>query len=318
MPALRPTGPRLASLVQSFRAMTPTWHFGRPEIPARSIALCAAALAVPVIAQIAFAQSAGEHEMLLWLLAVVPAFLLAYYRGWRGAATALAAGMATLSLTQLYLLLTGHALEDRLLLLLVVAFFILLSLVGGWVMDMLHNARASAERLALTDDLTGLPNRRHAHMRLEPMFTEAPGRGLSVLFFDLDSFKEYNDKYGHPGGDRVLEAFGKLLHRPLPASGFACRYGGEEFLAVLGTNALDVAVEFARSVRNALSRQDGLEEPLTVSVGIAAWDPAMRTRGDILAAADAALYAAKSSGRDAIRVHRQAGAPAEPLSIAGI
>lgn len=318
MSALRPTGPRLASLVQSFRAMTPTWHFGRPEIPARSIALCAAALAVPVIAQIAFAQSAGEHEMLLWLLAVVPAFLLAYYRGWRGAATALAGGMAALSLTQLYLLLTGHALEDRLLLLLVVAFFILLSLVGGWVMDLLHNARASAERLALTDDLTGLPNRRHAHMRLEPMFTEASGRGLSVLFFDLDRFKEYNDKYGHPGGDRVLEAFGSLLHRPLPAGGFACRYGGEEFLAVLGTNALDVAVEFARSVRNALARQDGLEEPLTVSVGIAAWDPAMRTRGDILAAADAALYAAKSSGRDAIRVHRQAGAPAEPLSIAGI
>ena len=92
MSALRPTGPRLASLVQSFRAMTPTWHFGRPEIPARSIALCAAALAVPVIAQIAFAQSVGEHEMLLWLLAVVPAFLLAYYRGWRGAATALAGG----------------------------------------------------------------------------------------------------------------------------------------------------------------------------------------------------------------------------------
>ena len=318
MPELRPEGPRLASVVHMCEAMTPTWHFGRPEIPARSIALCAAALAVPVIAQVAFAESAGEHEMLLWLIAVVPAFLLAYYRGWQGAATALAAGMVALSLTQLYLLLTGHALEDRLLLLIVVGFFILLTLAGGWAMDMLHNARASAERLALTDDLTGLPNRRHAHMRLEPMFGQAPARGLSVLFFDLDSFKEYNDRYGHPGGDRVLEAFGALLQRDLPADGFACRYGGEEFLAVLGTNALDVAVEFARSVRNTLARQDGLQESLTVSVGIAAWDPDMRTRGDILAAADAALYAAKSSGRDAIRVHQKAGAPAEPLSIVGI
>ncbi|HEX6588482.1 MAG TPA: GGDEF domain-containing protein [Longimicrobiales bacterium] len=298
--------------------MSPTWHFGRPEIPARSILLCGLALAVPVIAQVAFAESAGEHEVLLWLLAVVPAFLLAFYRGWRGAATALAFGMVALTCTQLYLSLTGHALENRLLLLLVVAFFILLSLVGGWAMDLLHNARADAESLALTDDLTGLPNRRHAHMRLEPMFLQAPARGLSVLFFDLDRFKEYNDRYGHPGGDRVLEAFGRLLQDALPAGAFACRYGGEEFLAVMGTNALDVAVEFARKVRNALSRQDGLAEALTVSVGIAAWDPAMRSRGDILAAADAALYAAKSSGRDTIRVHRQEGAPAEPLSIAGI
>lgn len=298
--------------------MAPTWHFGSPEIPLRSLVICALALAVPIVAQVAFAESAGEHEVLLWLLAVVPAFLLAYYRGWRGAATALAFGMVALVLTQVYLSLTGHQLEDRLLLLLVVAFFILLSLTGGRVMTMLHNARASAERLALTDDLTGLPNRRHAHMRLEPMFVEAPSKGLSVLFFDLDRFKEYNDRYGHPGGDRVLEAFGRLLQRDLPAGGFACRYGGEEFLAVMGTNALDVAVEFARSVRNALARQEDLKEPLTVSVGIAAWDPGMRTRGDILAAADGALYAAKSAGRDAIRVHQKAGAPAEPLSIAGI
>jgi diguanylate cyclase (GGDEF)-like protein len=298
--------------------MTHTWHFGRPEIPARSIALCAAALAVPVAAQVAFAESAGEHEVLLWLLAVVPAFLLAFYRGWRGAATALAGGMALLSVTQVYLSLTGRGVEDRLLLVVVVAFFILLSLAGGWVMDMLHNARASAERLALTDDLTGLPNRRHAHMWLEPVFARAAEEGLSVLFFDLDHFKAYNDRYGHPGGDRVLSAFATLLAQNAPAAGFACRYGGEEFLAVLGGGDMDDAVEFARSVRNGLSRQEDLREPLTVSVGVATWDPTMKTRGEILAAADAALYAAKAAGRDAIRVHRRGGAPAEPLSVTGI
>ena len=298
--------------------MTPTWHFGRPEIPARSILLCMAALAVPVAAQVAFAESAGEHELLLWLLAVVPAFLLAFYRGWRGAATALAGGMAVLSLTQVYLKLTGRGVEDRLLFVVIVAFFILLSLVGGGVMDMLHNARASAERLALTDDLTGLPNRRHAHMRLEPMFANAPGRGLSVLFFDLDHFKRYNDRYGHQGGDVVLSAFGSLLAQNAPDGGFACRYGGEEFLAILGGAGVDSAVEFARSVRKGLARQEDLREPLTVSVGIASWDPSMHTRGEILAAADAALYAAKAAGRDAIRVHQANGAPAEPLSIAGI
>ena len=298
--------------------MTPTWHFGRPEIPARSIVLSVMALAVPVAAQVAFAESAGEHELLLWLLAVVPAFLLAFYRGWKGAATALAGGMAVLSLTQVYLSVTGRGVQDRLLLLVVVAFFILLSLVGGVVMDMLHNARASAERLALTDDLTGLPNRRHAHMRLEPLFAHASNAGLSVLFFDLDHFKAYNDRYGHPGGDRVLSAFATLLARNAPVAGFACRYGGEEFLAVIGGGGMDDAVEFARSVRKGLARQEDLREPLTVSVGIATWDPSMKTRGEILAAADAALYAAKAAGRDAIRVHQRNGAPAEPLTVAGI
>ena len=298
--------------------MTPTWHFGRPDIPVYSIVLCVAALAVPVTAQVAFAESAGEHELLLWLLAVVPAFLLAYYRGWRGAATALASGMAALSLTQALLVATGRGIEDRLLLLGVVAFFIILSLAGGSVMEMLHNARASAERLALTDDLTGLPNRRHAHMRLEPLFYDAPENGLSVLFFDLDRFKEYNDRYGHSGGDRALTAFASLLARCTPAHGFSCRYGGEEFLTILGAADVDESIEFARTVRNGLARQEGLLEPLTVSAGVATYDMSMTTRGEILAAADAALYAAKAAGRDAIRVHQPDAGPAEPLSVAGM
>ena len=273
---------------------------------------------MPIAAQLAFAESAGEHELLLWLTAVVPAFLLAYYRGWRGAATALAAGMAALSLTQAYLLASGHAVADPLLLFGVVAFFIVLSLAGGLAMDHLHIARASAERLALTDDLTGLPNRRHAHMQLEPLFGNASEKGLSVLFFDLDRFKEYNDKYGHSGGDRALTAFSGILSTTTPTQGFSCRYGGEEFLTVIGGADVELAVQFARTVRNGLARQKELREPLTVSVGIATFDATMATRGEILAAADAALYAAKAAGRDTIRVHRADSDPAEPLSVAGI
>mgnify|MGYP006176305357 CR=1 FL=1 len=89
---------RGTAVARSPNEMTPTWHFGRPDIPVYSIVLCVAALAVPVTAQVAFAESAGQHELLLWLLAVVPAFLLAYYRAWRGVATALAAGMADAAL----------------------------------------------------------------------------------------------------------------------------------------------------------------------------------------------------------------------------
>ena len=121
-----------------------------------------------------------------------------------------------------------------------------------------------------------------------------------------------------PGGDRGLSPLATVLARNAPAAGVACRYGGEEYLAVISGDGMDGAVEFARTVRKGLSRQEDLREPLTVSVGIASWDASMATRGEILAAADAALYAAKAAGRDAIRVHRKDGAPAEPLSVTGI
>lgn len=284
--------------------MSPRWHFGKPRIPARSLVLSAAALAVPIVAQLRFAEAAGKQELLLWLLAVLPAFLLAYYRGWRGAATALAAGMAALSVTQAMLLLTGHPLRDRIMLLGVVAAFILIALVGGWFMERLHDQRESAELLALTDDLTGLPNRRHAHMLLEPIFdAAADGRELSVVFFDLDRFKDYNDRHGHRGGDDALCAFARLLEALTPRGGFSCRYGGEEFVTVLPDVTAQGGAEFAHMVRTELGQQHGLLEPLTVSAGVAEYDASMASRGQLLAAADRALYAAKRGGRDCVRLH---------------
>lgn len=303
----------------SLAIMTPTWHFGTPRIPGRSVVLSAAALSVPVLAQVGFADTAGEHELLLWLLAVLPAFLLAYYRGWRGAATALAAGMAVLSLTQALLLATGSGTEDTLLLLGVVTAFILLSLTGGWFMERLHTQRRDAELLALTDDLTGLPNRRHAHMVLEPMFQQADSpRDLAVVFFDLDRFKDYNDRYGHASGDDALAAFGRLLGEATPAEGFSCRYGGEEFVTVLPGSGEEGGIAFAQRIREALAGQEGLLEPITVSAGVAAYAPGMHSRGELMAAADAALFVAKQSGRDAIRVRGTRPGTAEPLAAPGI
>jgi len=299
--------------------MSPRWHFGSPRIPVRSLALSGGALAVPVVAQLALAEAAGDHELLLWMMAVVPAFLLAYYRGWRGAATALAAGMAVLSVTQAVLIFLGHGVEDTLLLFGVVVAFIVLSLVGGWLMEKLHEERERAELLALTDDLTGLPNRRHAQMWLEPVFQRAHGdHDLGVLFFDLDRFKEYNDRFGHGGGDEALVAFAEILSRHTPADGFSCRYGGEEFMTVLPGAGPMEAVAMAVSVRESLRLRAKLPERLTVSVGIACHERAMTDRADLLAAADAALYEAKASGRDAIRVHGIEVEPAELTSVPGI
>lgn len=108
------------------------------RVPARALALSAAALAVPVVATSLSAGALGEQEPLLWLLALVPGFLLAYYRGWRGASVALAAGMAALAVAHAVSLSRGHGLTESPLLFGVMAAFIVSVLGAGWTAELLH------------------------------------------------------------------------------------------------------------------------------------------------------------------------------------
>jgi diguanylate cyclase (GGDEF)-like protein len=282
--------------------MTPIWYLPRPKIPTTALVLSFGALAVPVAAQLFFADGAGEYEVLLWLLALVPAFLLAYYRGWQGAATALAAGMAVLSVTQVVVKATGSGAGQSPLLLAVVVAYAGISLGIGWVTELLHRQRARAELMALTDELTELPNRRYAHLFLEKEFAAAQrGRPLTVIFFDIDRFKEYNDLYGHAAGDAALVAFGKLLASKTRKMDFSARYGGEEFITVLSSCGLEGGLGFVERVRTALRSLELPCGPITVSVGVATYSPEMASRAELLAAADAALYRAKQEGRDCVR-----------------
>jgi PAS domain S-box-containing protein len=108
------------------------------RVPARALAMSAAALAVPVVATSVSAGALGEQEPLLWLLALVPGFLLAYYRGWRGASVALAAGMAGLAVAHAVSLSRGHGLTESPLLFGVMAAFIVSVLGAGWTAELLH------------------------------------------------------------------------------------------------------------------------------------------------------------------------------------
>ena len=156
---------------------------------------------------------------------------------------------------------------------------------------------------ALTDGLTGVANRRafDAALDRELAIAARSGEPLTVVIIDLDHFKSLNDTYGHLAGDDVLRAVGAALRSSIRQGDIVARYGGEEFALVLpGTEAGD-AVGIAQRVRDALSRIDG-PRAVTASLGIACRPHAGLSGGELLAAADTALYASKEGGRDQARI----------------
>jgi diguanylate cyclase (GGDEF)-like protein len=278
----------------------------RRRVPTRALILSIAALAVPVAGAFLFPEGLAEYAVLLWLIALVPAFLLAYYRGWWGAATALAGGMATLSLTSAAVTWMGQPVPD--LLLGVVIAYVAIALGIGGLAERLHQDRDEVEDMAFTDILTHLPNRRHARVFLENEFAAAErGRLLSVALFDLDSFKAFNDRHGHQAGDEALKAFAEVLTRSTRRMNLAARFGGEEFLAILAGSDSEGAMVFADRVRTSLQSRSIGGEALTVSGGVAVYHPSMRSPDELLAAADHALYQAKREGRNCVRLFGNAG-----------
>ncbi len=173
----------------------------------------------------------------------------------------------------------------------------------------LDNARLHSivERQALVDGLTGLANRRQGEDALGAELARVArfGGSLAVVVADLDSFKDVNDRYGHPAGDSVLREFALLLQESLRDVDLASRWGGEEFLLILpGTDAAGGA-RVAERIRAALSGRivlsvDGTPIPVTASFGVAA-TPAATTASELFAAADAALYEAKRAGKNRVK-----------------
>jgi diguanylate cyclase (GGDEF)-like protein len=173
----------------------------------------------------------------------------------------------------------------------------------------LDNARLHriVERQALVDGLTGLANRRQCEDALssELARVERFGGSLAVVLADLDSFKDVNDRYGHPAGDAVLREFADLLQDSLRDIDLASRWGGEEFLLVLPGTDLAGGAQVAERIRVALAGRillsvDGTPIPVTASFGVAAAPPAT-TASELFAAADAALYDAKRAGKNRVQ-----------------
>jgi diguanylate cyclase (GGDEF)-like protein len=158
--------------------------------------------------------------------------------------------------------------------------------------------------VAKTDGLTGLLNHRGSQERLRAALEHAAGDPVSVVVLDLDHFKRVNDRYGHAEGDRVLAAAGRCLRSVVRESDAVGRLGGEEFVLVLPAMEAAEAREVAERARAAVSEVMVGGKPLECSAGVAAYPDDATGAAELLAAADAALYAAKDGGRRQTRRYR--------------
>jgi diguanylate cyclase (GGDEF)-like protein len=274
------------------------------KVPFRALVFSIIALSVPLFATFFGGEGVSQYEILIWLPALVPAFLLTYYRGWGGASLALAAAMATLTLAQVITSLVRAQPWPWQITMTVVTLCVVVCLGIGWIGELLHRAKRKAEAEALRDPLTRLANRGHVNLFLETAIGSAERGGhLVIVLMDLDLFKRINDKHGHSAGDATLVAFAQVLKTHTRRSDLSARFGGEEFIAVLtGPGGVKGARVFAERVREAVRKIPFEWGPVTVSMGIAGYEPGMRSSDPILAAADRALYQAKAAGRDRVTI----------------
>lgn len=169
----------------------------------------------------------------------------------------------------------------------------------------LEEANDQLRRLAVTDELTGLRNRRAFEERLVMEFSMARRRKreLAVLLLDVDDFKTINDRWGHAAGDEVLRRLGMILRTTVRLPDLPARYGGEEFVVLLPESGEESAMGLARRVMQRVATEDWENEPLTISMGMAAMNESLENGFQLVELADDALYAAKRAGKNRVMVH---------------
>lgn len=176
--------------------------------------------------------------------------------------------------------------------------------------DQLRSSFEASLEMAVTDQLTGLYNRRYLASHLSGMFDRAfwTGRPLSLMILDIDHFKSINDTHGHDSGDKVIQAIADRVKNSIRGIDLACRYGGEEFLVAMPDTDKEFAMVVAERLRQQIAAERimlnaGRDElAVTVSIGVSSTEDGMRddSAQRLIKRADEALYEAKNGGRNRV------------------
>jgi len=175
----------------------------------------------------------------------------------------------------------------------------------------IENARSveKIQELTITDDCTGLYNARHLYKTLEAEVYRSArfGYEFTVLFIDLDHFKQVNDTHGHLVGSKLLAEIGYLIKAQLRLIDYAFRYGGDEFVILLPQTPKDAALVVARRLRDTLRttlfcQEEGLNLNVRASIGVATYPHDAKTPHDVIRQADEMMYLVKNTTRDNIGI----------------
>lgn len=180
------------------------------------------------------------------------------------------------------------------------------------LLEQLRRVLARETRLAREDSLTGLPNRRMFYAESARALAQARRQEepCTVLFLDLDRFKEVNDQHGHQAGDALLQEVAEVLRQGSRASDVVGRLGGDEFAMLLPGMTAEAAAVHAERLRERLREQmAGRGWPVGVSIGVASFRYPPADVDAVVNRADALMYEAKRAGRDTIRHERYEGVP---------
>lgn len=186
-----------------------------------------------------------------------------------------------------------------------------LSVIIGYLFDRQAFYHHRAERKANVDGLTGAYNHRYFQDRLTSEVERAQryGRSISVVMFDLDNFKLFNDRCGHQEGDRLLKWFADICKTSIRSMDILARYGGEEFVLILPEAGVEEANAAANRIREAIDQMAPNEFPsaprATVSAGVASYPEHGQTRHTLILNADTALYFAKQTGKNRVAVYEE-------------
>jgi len=169
--------------------------------------------------------------------------------------------------------------------------------------------RESLREQSIRDPLTGMFNLRYLEETLEREINRSTRseEPIGLMVLDVDHFKEFNDTFGHPGGDALLCELAALLHSVIRVEDAACRYGGDEFVVLLPESQLEVTLLRAEEIREAANRfnitHEGVAlDPVTITVGVAAYPDHATDMAGLLRAADEAMYEAKRAGGNRVQV----------------